>query len=337
MADDMERTGLTSLVRSSGCNAKLPPGDLYRVLSELPPFHSEALIAGYESADDAFVYDLGDGRVLIETVDFFPPMVDDPFLFGEIAAANALSDIYAMGAEPSVALSIACFPSCLDLDVLKSIMLGARSKTDEAGCAIAGGHTISDREPKFGLAVTAVYDKDKVWTNGGAISGDSIILTKRLGVGVLMTASKGGECPKDAYDDAVSSMRTLNRHARNTAMRYSVHAATDVTGFSLVGHASEMATASGVTIELSFGSLPLLGGARYAELGFIPEGRYTNEDFLGSKADLSALSQLERDIVLSPETSGGLLLSLPEEDAHLVDGWVIGHVSGYSGKAVAVR
>ena len=132
MADDMERTGLTSLVRSSGCNAKLPPGDLHRVLSELPPFHSEALIAGYESADDAFVYDLGDGRVLIETVDFFPPMVDDPFLFGEIAAANALSDIYAMGAEPSVALSIACFPSCLDLDVLKSIMLGARSKTDEA-------------------------------------------------------------------------------------------------------------------------------------------------------------------------------------------------------------
>lgn len=344
MADDMERTGLTSLVRSSGCNAKLPPGDLHRVLSELPPFHSEALIAGYESADDAFVYDLGDGRVLIETVDFFPPMVDDPFLFGEIAAANALSDIYAMGAEPSVALSIACFPSCLDLDVLKSIMLGARSKTDEAGCAIAGGHTISDREPKFGLAVTAVYDKDKVWTNGGAISGDSIILTKRLGVGVLMTASKGGECPEDAYDDAVSSMRTLNRHARNTAMRYSVHAATDVTGFSLLGHSAEMAEASGCTIEIDSSSLPVHQSAYdLAAFGFLPEGRYTNEDYIGSKVSFpEGFDQTLKDLMFSPETSGGLLLSMPKDDAENYvrsmegNAWIIGRVIDRASLPVAV-
>ena len=328
---------LTDLVRSSGCNAKLPPGDLDSVLRNLPSFPDPAILAGYETADDAFVYDLGDGRAMLQTVDFFPPMVDDPQLFGEIAAANAISDIYAMGGEPSVALSIVCFPSCLPLSVLHDIMLGAIGKAREAGCTIAGGHTISDREPKFGLAVTGFADSGHVWQNRGAREGDAVVLTKKLGTGITMTALKGREADAGSVEEAVESMRTLNRKACSQARRCRIHAATDVTGFSLVGHASEMATASGVTIELSFGSLPLLEGARYAELGFIPEGRYTNEDFLGSKADLSALSQLERDIVLSPETSGGLLLSLPEEDAHLVDGWVIGHVSGYSGKAVAVR
>ena len=340
----MEGTKLTSLVRSSGCNAKLPPGDLHQVLAGLPPFHSEALIAGYESADDAFVYDLGSGKVLIETVDFFPPMVDDPFLFGEIAAANALSDIYAMGAEPAVALSIACFPSCLPLSDLKSIMLGARSRTDEAGCAIAGGHTISDREPKFGLAVTAIHDKDSVWTNGGAEIGDLLVLTKKLGVGILMTASKGGECPEDAYNDAVSAMRTLNKHARDAALEYRVHAATDVTGFSLLGHVSEMAEASGCTIKISGGSLPIHRSVyELASFGFLPEGRYTNEDYIGDKVVFpSAFDPVLRDMMFSPETSGGLLLSMPERDAadyvRRMDGeaWIIGSVSPEGAKPVSV-
>ena len=341
MADDMERTGLTSLVRSSGCNAKLPPGDLYRVLSELPPFHSEALIAGYESADDAFVYDLGDGRVLIETVDFFPPMVDDPFLFGEIAAANALSDIYAMGAEPSVALSIACFPSCLDLDVLKSIMLGARSKTDEAGCAIAGGHTISDREPKFGLSVTAIEDKDSVWTNSGAREGDCLVLTKRLGVGVMMTAHKGGETEAT---DAIESMRTLNKRARDIARGLTVHAATDVTGFSLLGHAYEMADGSDATAYISLPSLSFFPEApELARFGFLPEGRYTNEDYLGDKVMFAPqVEKVYKDLLFSPETSGGLLLAMPEKDAsRFIDEFgeparVIGHIERKSGSRVIV-
>ena len=344
MEKDMEGTKLTSLVRSSGCNAKLPPGDLHKVLSGLPPFHSEALIAGYESADDAFVYDIGSGKVLIETVDFFPPMVDDPFLFGEIAAANALSDIYAMGAEPAVALSIACFPSCLDLDVLRKIMLGARSRTDEAGCAIAGGHTISDREPKFGLAVTAIHDKYRVWTNGGADVGDSLVLTKKLGVGILMTASKGGECPEDAYNEAVSAMRTLNKHARDTALEYRVHAATDVTGFSLLGHAAEMAEASGCMITLLSSALPVHGAVyELASFGFLPEGRYTNEDYIGDKVSFPPdFDPVLRDVMFSPETSGGLLLSMPERDAAeyimRMEGqaWKIGFVSPEGIKPVSV-
>ena len=223
-------------------------------------------------------------------------------------------------------------------------MLGARSKTDEAGCAIAGGHTISDREPKFGLAVTAVYDKDKVWTNGGARSGDSIILTKKLGVGILMTASKGGECPKDAYDDAVSSMRTLNRHARNTAMRYSVHAATDVTGFSLLGHSAEMAEASGCTIEIDSSSLPVHQSAYdLAAFGFLPEGRYTNEDYIGSKVSFpEGFDQTLKDLMFSPETSGGLLLSMPKDDAENYvrsmegNAWIIGRVIDRASLPVAV-
>ena len=202
----MEGVRLTSLVRSSGCNAKLPPGDLHRALDNLPQRRSEALIEGFESSDDALVYDLGDGRVLIETVDFFPPMVDDPGVFGEIAAANAISDIYAMGGEPKIAMSLMCFPSCLDISVMRRIMEGAIRKADEAGVVIAGGHTLSDREPKFGLAVTGFAAKDKVWSNKGALPGDVAVLTKRLGVGLLMTAHKAGETEAE---EAILQMNLL--------------------------------------------------------------------------------------------------------------------------------
>ena len=309
----MAEKRLTELVRSSGCNAKLPPGDLHSVLGSLPHVPDMHLIGGYETSDDAFVYDIGDGRVLIETVDFFPPMVDDPYVFGEIAAANAISDIYAMGAEPAVALSLMCFPSCLDLSVMKAIMEGAIAKTSEAGAVIAGGHTISDREPKFGLAVTAIAEKESVWTNSGAQPGDVLVLTKKLGAGVMMTALKGGET--DA-SDAVGSMRTLNRRARDEARDLRVHAATDVTGFSLLGHASEMAEGSGVSLRVSSSSLPFFDGAYdLARFGFIPEGRYTNEDYLHAKVLTdSRMDKTLRDLLFSPETSGGLLIALPESD-----------------------
>ena len=239
----MEEVKLTSLVRSSGCNAKLPPGELHKVIDSLPVRQSEMLIEGFESADDALVYDIGGDRVLIETVDFFPPMVDDPYRFGQIAAANAISDIYAMGGEPKIAMSLMCFPSCLDISVMKRIMEGAMAKTDEAGVVIAGGHTISDREPKFGLAVTGFADKNAVWSNKGAVPGDKAVLTKKLGVGILMTALKAGEAAASDAEAAIEQMCTLNKKAKEMAEGLSVHAATDVTGFSLLGHSSEVAAA----------------------------------------------------------------------------------------------
>lgn len=332
---------LTELVRSSGCNAKLPPGDLHDVLGSLPLASDPRLFGGYEKSDDACVYDLGDGRVLIETVDFFPPMVDDPFTFGEIAAANALSDIYAMGGSPDVALSLMCFPSCLDLSVMRSIMLGAMEKAKEAGCVIAGGHTISDREPKFGLSVTAIEDKDSVWTNSGAREGDCLVLTKRLGVGVMMTAHKGGETEAT---DAIESMRILNKRARDIARGLTVHAATDVTGFSLLGHAYEMADGSDATAYISLPSLSFFPEApEFARFGFLPEGRYTNEDYLGDKVMFAPqVEKVYKDLLFSPETSGGLLLAMPEKDAsQFIDEFgeparVIGHIERKSGSRVIV-
>ncbi len=314
MECDMEEVRLTSLVRSSGCNAKLPPGDLHKALDNLPQKRSEALIEGFESADDALVYDIGNGRVLIETVDFFPPMVDEPEIFGEIAAANAISDIYAMGGEPAVAMSLMCFPSCLDISVMRRIIEGAIRKTGEAGVVIAGGHTISDREPKFGLAVTGFAEKDKVWSNKGARAGDVIVLTKKLGTGILMTAHKAGETDGR---EAVEQMRTLNRRAKESADGLDVHAATDVTGFSLLGHSYEVAAASEVSIVIDYSSLQFIPGTENAaRFGFVPEGRYTNEDYLEDKVSIpSSMPLYCRDMLFSPETSGGLLLFMSEEDA----------------------
>ena len=334
----MEEVKLTSLVRSSGCNAKLPPGDLHKALDNLPIKRSEKLIEGFESSDDALVYDIGNGRVLIETVDFFPPMVDDPEVFGEIAAANAISDIYAMGGNPAIAMSLMCFPSCLDISVMRRIMEGAIRKCDEAGVVIAGGHTLSDREPKFGLAVTGFADK--IWSNKGARPGDIAVLTKKLGVGLLMTAHKAGE--NDAKE-AIIQMRTLNKKAKEAAEDLDIHAATDVTGFSLMGHGYEAAVASGITLLIESDKLKFLPGAEEAaRFGFVPEGRYTNEDYLEDKVDVpESLPLYRRDMLFSPETSGGLLLFMSPLDAEkylrrFPDAFIIGKVTDKEGKSVRV-
>ena len=334
----MEEVKLTSLVRSSGCNAKLPPGDLHKALDNLPIKRSEKLIEGFESSDDALVYDIGNGRVLIETVDFFPPMVDDPEVFGEIAAANAISDIYAMGGNPAIAMSLMCFPSCLDISVMRRIMEGAIRKCDEAGVVIAGGHTLSDREPKFGLAVTGFADK--IWSNKGARPGDVAVLTKKLGVGLLMTAHKAGE--NDAKE-AIIQMRTLNKKAKEAAEDLDIHAATDVTGFSLMGHGYEAAVASGITLLIESDKLKFLPGAEEAaRFGFVPEGRYTNEDYLEDKVDVpESLPLYRRDMLFSPETSGGLLLFMSPLDAEkylrrFPDAFIIGKVTDKEGKSVRV-
>ncbi len=314
-----ENVRLTSMVKTSGCAAKLPPEKLHSVIDSLPLSESPNLIEGFESADDALVYRVEGDTVSVQTVDFFPPMVDDPFTFGQVAAANALSDVYAMGGEPHVAMNLMCFPSCLDLDVMRQILLGGLSKVKEAGAVIAGGHTIEDPTPKYGLCVTGFMKRDKVWSNKGAKAGDAIVLTKALGVGIVNTAAKVDEAAPESVREAVLSMTTLNKKARDTAVKYTVHAATDVTGFSLSGHGSEVAMGSGVSLEIKVGDLPVISGAlELASLGFLPEGRYTNENWLYSKISYAdSIPQDYRDLTYDPQTSGGLLLFMPQEDAEM--------------------
>lgn len=316
------------MVKTSGCAAKLDPKLLHQVLDHLPPMHSKHLLEGFEGSDDALVYQVTDDIVAIETVDFFPPMVDDPFTFGQIAAANAVSDIYAMGAEPAVAMNLLCFPTCQPLSVMEEILKGGQDKVAEAGAVIAGGHTISDPTPKYGLCVTAFTKKDGIWANHGAKAGDVLVFTKKLGVGVITTAVKGGVASDADLKEAVASMTTLNKRARDLARPLAVHAATDVTGFSLCGHSMQMADASGVTFRFQASAIPMLTHAlSFAELGLLPEGLYHNAGYVEGKVRFAdAITQPVRDVMCDPETSGGLLLSLPEEDAKKLPYPIIGEV-----------
>lgn len=308
---------LTSMVKTSGCAAKLPPDQLHSVIDKLPLMTSENLLEGFETADDALVYRVDGDTVSVQTVDFFPPMVDDPFTFGQVAAANALSDVYAMGGEPNVAMNLLCFPSCLELDVMKQILLGGMDKVREAGAVIAGGHTIADPTPKYGLCVTGFMKKDKVWTNKGAKVGDAVILTKALGAGIINTAAKVDEASEEACKAVIDSMTRLNKYARDIAVKHEIHAATDVTGFSLLGHTCEVASASNVSIKINSENLPLMPQVyELASMGFIPEGRYTNEDYLYKKVRFAeSVDQTTRDICFDPQTSGGLLLFMSPSEA----------------------
>lgn len=314
----MSSVKLTSLVKTSGCAAKLPPKELHRIIDSLPMLQSPHLVEGFETADDALVWKLDDkGNVCVQTVDFFPPMVDDPFVFGQVAAANALSDIYAMGGEPSIALNLVCFPACIDIDDMQKILLGGLDKAKEANTVIAGGHTISDPTPKYGLCVTAFMKQSDVWSNKGAKEGDSIVLTKALGVGIVNTAAKVDEASPESVKQAVDSMTRLNKRARDTGRKYNIHAATDVTGFSLSGHGSEVAQASGVTLRINTKDLPVIEGAlELARFGFLPEGRYSNEDFLIEKVHFAdSIPREMKDLCYDPQTSGGLLLFMDSEEA----------------------
>lgn len=320
---DMTGVRLTELVEAAGCAAKIAPGELAGVLSGLPRLGTPELVVGFDASDDACVWDLGDGRGLIATTDFFPPMVDDPFLFGQVAATNALSDVYAMGGAPALALNLLCFPNCLGIEVAGHILAGGAETCRRAGCAVAGGHSINDHEPKYGLAVTGFVQLDKRLENGGAQVGDALVLTKALGTGILTTAHKGGLLDEAGLAVATESMTTLNEAPIRLARELGVwpHAATDVTGFSLLGHACEMAEASGVTLEVDAASVPLMARAReMAALGLIPAGAYRNRDFFGPRVALDDALPLDlADVLFDPQTSGGLLLALPKLDAeHLV-------------------
>lgn len=273
------------------------------------------LLVGTETSDDAAVYKISEELAVIQTVDFFTPVTDDPYLFGQIAAANALSDVYAMGGEPKLALNLAAFPNCLDTEILGEILKGGADKVMEAGAVLAGGHTISDNEPKYGLCVTGFVHPKKMWKNCGAEPGDLLVLTKPLGSGILSTAEKGGIIREAEHLEAVKTMTTLNKYAAELAKEFQVHCCTDITGFGLAGHAMEMAKGSKKTFVIYAEKLPVLSGVReYAEMGLIPAGAYRNREFLEKDME-SRISGWREDLLFDPQTSGGLLLAMPPEDA----------------------
>lgn len=311
---------LTEFSKSAGCAAKIGPGVLAEVVGRLPSAVDENLIVGVETADDAAVYRVSDEVALIQTVDFFPPMVDDPYTFGQIAAANALSDVYAMGGEPRLALNVVAFPNCLGAEVLGEILAGGASKVQEAGAVLAGGHSINDEEPKYGLCVSGFVHPDRIWKNGGAQAGDVLLLTKPLGVGLINTAVKAGMASAEAEKKAVESMSCLNKMAMEVLREAEVHSCTDVTGFGLTGHALETSRASKASLVIETKKLEVLPDALfYASMGLVPEGTYRNKEF--NKKDVRIEEQVDEaleDLVFDPQTSGGLLVSLPGRDAEMV-------------------
>lgn len=276
------------------------------------------LLVGMETSDDAAVYKVSDELALIQTVDFFPPMVDDPYAFGQVAASNALSDIYAMGGEPKLALNLLCFPSDkLSPRDVRAILEGGASKVAEAGASLCGGHTIEDKEPKYGLSVTGFVHPAHIWANSGAKPGDVLVLTKPLGSGILSTAAKADLLDEAAAVHLIEVMTTLNAAAQRAAKGLRVHGCTDITGFGLLGHAKELAAGSGVSLRLQAASMPLMqGAAGFAAEGLVPAGAYRNRSYLESKVRFAQHVSLEmQDILFDPQTAGGLLLSLAEADA----------------------
>lgn len=297
------------------------------MLGKLPRQTDPNVLVGFDKADDAGVYRLGPSLALVQTVDFFTPIVDDPYTFGEIAAANSLSDIYAMGGKPLSALSIVCFPGKGDLETLEQILQGGLSKMQEAGCAVIGGHSVADDEIKFGYAVTGTIDPRRVLANATARAGDALILTKRLGTGVISTGLKKGAASQESIAAAAESMKTLNRRACEIMNQVSfgsgqpaggaVHSVTDITGFGLLGHAREMALGSEVTLEIDHARVqPLPGALDCIRQGFIPGGLNNNREFASCSVQISpGVSPAVEALLYDPQTSGGLLISVSSSAA----------------------
>jgi selenide,water dikinase len=314
----MEEIRLTETVQKGGCAAKLPAGQLRDIIGKLGLRKPPELLVGTEHMDDACLYDLGNGQSLVQTLDFFTPIVDDARDFGAIAAANALSDVYAMGGDPKIALSILAFPSqTLPIELLEPLLGGAVDKVHEAGACLAGGHTIDDDTLKFGLSVTGFVQNDRAWANSGARAGDVLILTKGLGTGTLTSALKRRELPAEHLAPLLDSMKQLNR-APELLSGIKVNAATDITGFGLAGHSLQLARASGVSITFSLSSLPLLPGTlECLERGVLNRAHKTNFDYVKSECNYEGVSEPLKNLTVDPQTSGGLLLSVPAEQAAL--------------------
>lgn len=312
---------LTQHVKAGGCASKLAPGSLAAVLSRLPTQTDANLLVGFDTSDDAGIYQVTPTLALVQTVDFFTPLVDDPFTFGQIAATNALSDVYAMGGRPVTALSIVCFPQDGDLDILEQIMLGGMSKMAEAQCVVVGGHSVRDSEIKFGYAVTGVIHPERVLTNAGALQGDALILTKPIGTGVITTALKQGKAKQDWISNAVQSMTKLNHTASQIVTSTNgVHAMTDITGFGLIGHGRELALGSGMVLEIHVDQVPRIEGAIEAiQLGAVPAGLISNRQFaecLTADAPGDEIPEDWRTLLYDPQTAGGLLIAVSEDSAN---------------------
>lgn len=301
--------------KGGGCTAKLGPGILARVLNNLPKTYDPNLLIGFDGSDDAAVYKLTDDLAIVQTLDFFPPMVEDPYIFGQIAAANALSDIYAMGGDVKTALNIVCFPEAMDLNILGKIMLGGSEKVREAGGVLAGGHSIADSDVKYGLSVTGVIHPDKVFANSGCKVGDALILTKPLGVGIVCTASRMKAASKEAYDLAVKSMTTLNKYASEILRKYRLHGCTDVTGFGFLGHLHEMMDGR-LSSVIYADQVPVFDGAvECAEEFLLTAAGQKNRNHLEGYVKFEDISFGMEEVLYDPQTSGGLLFAVPKAQA----------------------
>ncbi|HWB85216.1 MAG TPA: selenide, water dikinase SelD [Bryobacteraceae bacterium] len=317
MNETTQENKLTARVKAGGCASKLSPKILDQVLATVPRWPDPNVLIGFDTADDAGVYQITPELALVQTIDFFTPVVDDPYTFGAIAAANALSDVYAMGGRPISSLSVLAYPAKGDLADLEQILKGGAAKMREAGCSILGGHSVADDEIKFGYAVTGTVHPARVKANASARPGDTLVFTKRLGTGVISTALKRGIAAAEHVDGAIQSMLTLNRHACEQMLRFDVHGCTDVTGFGLFGHAREMALASNVTIEINSDCPRFLPGALdYARQGALPGGLKNNREFASCAVEIAASVPPElEDLLYDPQTSGGLLIALPDRNA----------------------
>ena len=338
---------LTDYVTSGGCACKIGPHILERVLKAVTPVTNERVLADMTGADDAGVYQISDQLALVQTLDFFTPVVNDPTLFGKIAAANALSDVYAMGGIPLTAMNIVGFPVPLvEQGVLTDVLNGAASIVSESGAAIVGGHSIENKEPIFGMSITGQVNPNEIWKNKGARVGDVLVLTKRIGTGIMNNALKADLFPTGTAQ-AVASMSTLNRVAAEVAHNFTIHACTDVTGFSLMGHSVEMASASNVTIHIKTYDIPLFDDViDAARMGLVPAASYGNRKAITDVQVDKILDSVWTDILFDPQTSGGLLFSVPAtEGADLVKALhdegveyatIVGTVGSFSGLAVRV-
>lgn len=311
---------LLSTVEYGGCSAKLSASKLNEALKGLPKITCDNLLVDIETHDDAGVYKISDDIALIQTTDFFPPVCSDPYEFGQIAAANALSDVYAMGGEVLTALNLVMFPAHIPLDVLGDILKGGQDKVSEAGGVIAGGHTIDDPIPKYGLAVTGIIHPDKIISNAGSKSGDVLILTKPIGAGAIAAGKRLGEIDEEKYRTILENMKLLNKNGARIMQKYSVRCATDITGFGLMGHALKMAQASEVTIKIRSSDVPLFPGAyELIDMGCIPGASFRNQDYTEEYCLIEeSVDYNHKMLLLDAQTSGGLLMSATAKSADTI-------------------
>lgn len=306
---------LTKLAKCAGCGAKVGAGTLAQLLEDLKVHKDPNLLVGFDKSDDASVYKVSDQLALVQTVDFFPPIADDPYLFGQIAATNALSDVYAMGGQPKLALNIMAVPASMPKEAVHELLRGGYDKVYEAGALITGGHSILDEEPKYGLAVTGFVHPERVLTNSGAKPGDVLLLTKPLGIGVVTTAAKADLVSEETLQKAYDLMTTLNQSARDAMVKYKVHACTDVTGFGLMGHLYEMAQGSHVSVRLQTEQIQFLPEVlELARMGVLPEGMYRNRSFAQQAVEPGTVELAVQDLLYDPQTAGGLLMACDPED-----------------------